>query len=294
MNHTDEDVDAAGKSQIIGNQVYFIKDEKTLVDPNNVSDREKPQDDPDSEIDDPEIATQVDGNQSPAEIKLKAKKALLEFRCRVEDSILGNHLFGESEPKMCPEELRLVSLWGVPLLPSKAHEGTDNVLLKFLKAKDFSVTDAFEMLQKTMIWRRDNNIDGILDEQFDAEFAESIYLNGRDREGRPVCYNVYGIFKNKELYKKAFETEDTRNKFLRWRIQFMEKVIKKLSFREGGVDSFVQIIDFNNAPKHGVKELNSVSKKILSLFQAYYPEIIFRNVGILAFHMFIFIFPFVF
>ncbi|KAF7818425.1 patellin-4-like [Senna tora] len=184
---------------------------------------------------------------------------------------------------MCPEELRDITLWGVPLLPSKAHEGTDNVLFKFLKAKVFSVSEAFDMLQKTLIWRRDNNInDGILDEEFDSELGESMYLNGRDREGRPVCYSVYGIFKNKELCKRTFGTEERRDKFLRWRIQFMEKAIQKLSFREGGVDSMIHIIDLNHTPRHGMKDLNSISKKTLTLFQNYYPEIIHKNIVVNA------------
>ncbi|XP_028758334.1 patellin-4-like [Neltuma alba] len=287
MNDTDDESDVR-KAPIIPKDVYFIKDETTLKDP-DLADRERPHDDPDSEIEDHEFAAQPDGNPSPAELKLKTKKALLEFRCKVEDSILGNYLLGESEQKHSPgekvlaaEKLREIALWGIPLLPSKAHEGTDSVLLKFLKAKDFCVADAFEMLQKTMIWRKENNIDTILDEDLDSEYGKFMYINSRDREGRPVCYFVYGVFRNKELCKKTFGTEKERDKFLRWRIQFMEKSMKKLNFREGGVYSIVQIIDLHGTPKHVMKELNSVSKKTLPLFQSYYPETIYREIVVNA------------
>lgn len=285
MNDTDEEIETGNKTQTgVVNQVYFIKDEKNP----DAADRDKSQEDIDSELDDVDISAQADGNQSPAEIKLKAKKALLEFRCKVEDSIRGNYLLGEPDRKMSPvdkaiatEELREITLWGIPLLPSKANEGTDWVLLKFLKAKDLNVADAFYMLQRTMIWRKENRIEGILEEEFDSEYGNSMYVNSRDREGRPVCYNIYGVFKNKELYKKAFGTEERRNNYLRWRIQFMEKAIKNLNFREGAADSLVQIIDLNNAPKNGIRELNSASKTIMSLFQSYYPEIIWKNVGLI-------------
>ncbi|KAK4281290.1 hypothetical protein QN277_012806 [Acacia crassicarpa] len=283
MNDTDDESEVR-KAPIIAKDVFFIKDERTLKDP-VLADKEKPHDDPGSEINDHEFAAKPDGNPCPAEFKLKTKKALLEFRCKVEDSIRGNYLLGELDQKLSPgekalaaEELREISLWGIPLLPSKAHEGADWVLLKFLKAKDFCVSDAFEMLQKTMIWRKENNIDIILEEDLGSEYGNSMYINGRDREGRPVCYLVYGVFKNKELYKKTFGTEKERIKYLRWRIQVMEKSIKKLNFGEGGVDSVIQITDLNDTPKHVMKELNSVSKKTWTLFQNYYPETIYREI----------------
>lgn len=214
---------------------------------------------------------------SPAEIKLKIKKSLLEFRCKVEDAILGNYLLGESGNKK-REKLRDITLWGVPLLPSKAHEGTDVILRKFLKAKDFKVNDAFDMLQKTLIWRSKNNIDGILDEDLGSEFEKDGFLDCRDKEGRPVCYHLFGVFRDKLLYKNTFGTQQRCERFLRWRIQLIEIAVKKLCFK-GGVDSIIQVYDLKNTPIQGMKELNSLSKKALVLFQNYYPEIIYKNVS---------------
>lgn len=212
----------------------------------------------------------------------------MEFRYKVQDSILGNHLLGPIDENLSIREktnaLREVSIWGVPLLPSKAHEGTDAVLYKFLKARDFSVDDAFDMLQKTVMWRKENNIDSILEEEFDCEYDNSVCVNGRDRGGRPVCYMVYGVFGNKEMYKKAFGSEKERGRYLRWRIQFMERTLRKLCFREGGVDSVVQIVDLNGTPKYVMREVNLISKKTLALFQNYYPETIYKEVGSTWYH----------
>ncbi|OMO73662.1 hypothetical protein COLO4_26950 [Corchorus olitorius] len=40
-------------------------------------------------------------------------------------------------------------------MPSKRHEGTDIVLAKFLKAKDYKVHEALEMLRNTLKWRNE-------------------------------------------------------------------------------------------------------------------------------------------
>lgn len=221
------------------------------------------------------------------EMKHKKKKALLEFRCRVENAILGNYLLGIPPKNLSPfkierarEQLRDITLWGVPLLPSKGHEGTDIVLLKFLKAKDFKVHEAFGMLWKTLKWRREYKTEGILDEKLDSDLENLVCLISRDKEGHPSCFLDYGPFKDKELYKKVFGSEEKCDKFLRWKVQNMEKVIKKLRFKNGGVNSIVQIIDLKNSPGPAMKELHSVSKKFMLLLQDYYPELIHKIVSI--------------
>nr|POE68521.1 patellin-4 [Quercus suber] len=220
-------------------------------------------------------------------MKHKKKKALLEFRCRVENAILGSYLLGKPPKNLSPfkikrarEQLRDITLWGVPLLPSKGHEGTDIVLLKFLKAKDFKVHEAFGMLWKTLKWRREYKTEGILDEKSDSDLENLVCLISRDKGGHPLCFLNYGLFKDKELYKKVFGSEEKCDKFLRWKVQNMEKVIKKLRFKNGGVDSIVQIIDLKNSPGPAMKELHSVSKKFMLLLQDYYPELIHKIVVI--------------
>ncbi|CAJ1968164.1 unnamed protein product [Sphenostylis stenocarpa] len=252
-------------------------------------DCEQDDDEDDDDDDDLEASIMGDGTSTPAEVKLKIKKSLLEFRCKVENAILGNFLLGEPDKDVPPEDvavmreqLREIALWGVPLLPSKAHEGTDVVLRKFLKAKDFKVNEAFDMLQKTLIWRRENSIDGILEEDLASDFGNAGFLCSKDREGRPVSYEVCGVFKDRRVYKKTFGSRIRSDKYLRWKIQLIEKALKKLCFREGGVDSIIQVFDLKNAPMQGTKELNSLTNKALILFQNYYPEIIHKSIVVYA------------
>lgn len=275
---TDEFNDENGKKNSpFGVPIVFIEEYEKFILKDEMKREERIPHKKDHDFDQEDDGIVV-GAPTPAEIKLKIKKSLLEFRCKVEDAILGNYLLGEPSV-VAREKLRDITLWGVPLLPSKANEGTDIVLRKFLKAKDYRVNDAFDMLQRTMIWRSENNIDGILDEDLGSEFENAGFLDSRDREGRPVCYHVYGVFRDRHMYKKTFGTQETCHRFLRWRIQLMEMAVQKLCFR-AGVDSMIHIYDLNHTPIQGMKELNSLGKKALILFQNYYPELIYKNVSI--------------
>ena len=55
----------------------------------------------------------------------------------------------------------------------------------------------------------------------------------------------------------------------------MEKGIKLLDFKPGGVNAMIQIIDLKNMLKG---ELRAASNQILALFQDKYPEMVARKV----------------
>uniref|UniRef100_A0A803M7P6 CRAL-TRIO domain-containing protein n=2 Tax=Chenopodium quinoa TaxID=63459 RepID=A0A803M7P6_CHEQI len=213
--------------------------------------------------------------------RVKTNKALIELKSKLEDALIGN-CFLEEERNGISQNLRDITLWGVPLLPSKGHEGTDIVLLKFLKAQNYRVNEAFENLKQTLIWRAEQRIDDITNENLGdkKELNKMVFIDSVDNEGHPLCFNSYGAFKDKELYAKTFGTEQNRRDFLRWRVQFMEQTIKKLSFEPGGVDSFLLISDMKNVPGPGtrMKELGPMSKDVVSLFQRYYPELIYKHI----------------
>ncbi|KAL6873782.1 hypothetical protein ACP4OV_013864 [Aristida adscensionis] len=175
-----------------------------------------------------------------------------------------------------------ISLWGVPLLPSKGDEATDVVLLKFLRARDFKAGAAFEMLRKTLRWRRewsglaagDDGDDGALPEELEG----ACYLDGADREGHPVCYNALGVFADDAVYKKALGTEEGKARFLRWRVRAMERHVAELDLKPGGAASLLQVTDLRNSPGPAKKDLRVALKQVLDLFQDNYPELVARNI----------------
>ncbi|KAH0919383.1 hypothetical protein HID58_027043 [Brassica napus] len=181
-------------------------------------------------------------------------KSLNELKHLVRDA-LDNHQFGsvpkpEEDAANAPEE---VTIWGVPLLED---DRSDVVLLKFLRARDFKVKDSLTMLKNTIKWRRDFKIDELVDEDLVDDLDKVVFMHGHDREGHPVCYNVYGEFQNKELYNKTFSDEEKRKHFLRTRIQFLERSIRKLDFSS---------------------ELRSATKQAVQLLQDNYPEFVFKQ-----------------
>lgn len=190
------------------------------------------------------------------------------------------HENGEEDNKIDAdvEVDRDVSIWGIPLLPSKGHEGTGVVLLKFLRAREFKTNEAFEMLKKTLQWRKEMNIDAILGDELGVDLASVAYMNGIDREGRPICYNIFGALDDEELYRKTFGTEEKRAEFLRWRVQVMEKGIQKLDFKSGAINSLLQINDLKNSPGPSRKEVRVATKQVVALLQDNYPEFAAKNV----------------
>lgn len=231
-----------------------------------------------------------------SDLKEFEKKALSELKSKLEEAILGNTLFEKEEIKKEGEEKNEgeekeeekkveveendVSLWGVSLLPSKGAEGVDVVLLKFLRAREFKVNDAFEMLKKTLKWRKESKIDSLVDEDFGSDLASAAYMNGVDHEGHPVCYNIFGAFESEELYQKIFGTEEKRSEFLRWRCMLMEKGIQKLNLKPGGVTSLLQINDLKNSPSPSKKELRVATKQTVAMLQDNYPEMVAKNIFI--------------
>ncbi|KAH9293579.1 hypothetical protein KI387_037041 [Taxus chinensis] len=172
-----------------------------------------------------------------------------------------------------------ISIWGVPLLHRKNDERTDVILLKFLRARDFRINDAFSMLQNCVAWRKKFGADNLFEEDlaFDEHLDSVAFMHYYDKEGHPVCYNAYGIFCNKDLYQKIFGDDEKLKKFLRWRVQILEKGIKLLNFKPGGVNAMIQITDLKNMPK---RELRAASNQILALFQDNYPEMVAKKVFI--------------
>ncbi|THG09539.1 hypothetical protein TEA_007453 [Camellia sinensis var. sinensis] len=200
-----------------------------------------------------------------------------------EDSYFVSHL--KSSERKALQELKdkLMashgpdSMWAISLLSN--DDKSDVILLKFLRARDFRVTDSLQMLLKCLQWRKDFEADTILDEDLGFKELEGVvaYMHGFDREGHPVCYNAYGVFKDKDMYDRIFGDDEKLQKFLRWRVQVLERGIKLLHFKPGGINSIIQVTDLKDMPK---RELRVASNHILSLFQDNYPEMVARKIFI--------------
>ena len=86
--------------------------------------------------------------------------------------------------------------------------------------------------QNTLRWRKDFNINALLDEDLGDDLEKVVFMHGHGREGHPICYNVYDEFQNKDLYHKALSSQDNQKKFLWWHIQLLEHIIWHLEDNE--------------------------------------------------------------
>ncbi|KAG9145908.1 hypothetical protein Leryth_019578 [Lithospermum erythrorhizon] len=102
-------------------------------------------------------------------------------------------------PPPSPEE---VSIWGIKLLED---DKSDAILLKFLRARDFKVKEAFSMLKSVVQWRKEFGIDTLIEEETSTEGLEKIvYLHGVDKEGHVIdLKNSPGLFFFKKDLRQA-------------------------------------------------------------------------------------------
>ena len=71
------------------------------------------------------------------------------------------------------------------------------ILAKFVRARTLDVAAAADMLTATLRWRAEFDVDKVMEEEFDeGVFGKLGRVYGKDTEGRPVTYNLYGAVKD--------------------------------------------------------------------------------------------------
>ncbi|GKA21009.1 patellin-6 [Tanacetum coccineum] len=169
-------------------------------------------------------------------------------------------------------------MWGIPINMESSDTSetakADVILLKFLTPKYSRVQDAYDMLIKSLEWRKAYGADSIVEQDLGFKTLENrvCYNMGCDRQGRSVSYTNYSNFyEQTSLYEEIFSIYENQKKFIRWRIQVIERLIRMLSFKPGEVNSIVLVQDF----KHRFsRPLIDVDEKIFSILRDNYPGMI--------------------
>ncbi|KAI0730962.1 CRAL-TRIO domain-containing protein [Earliella scabrosa] len=190
-------------------------------------------------------------------------KAVKELRAQLPE------IFTKAYPDQSPAPTS-ITLWGVTL--STTPDAKASVILcKFVRARELRVKDAAEMLVATLKWRDEFKIDEIMKEEFDPEvFGKLGKVFGKDKDGRPVTYNLYGAVKD---MKAVFGDVQ---KFIRWRVQFMEQSIELLDFET--IDQMVQIHDYEGVSMTSRDaSQKAAAKEATNIFQNHYPEFLSRK-----------------
>ncbi|KAM5544274.1 hypothetical protein V8D89_001934 [Ganoderma adspersum] len=190
-------------------------------------------------------------------------KAVKELRAQLPS------VFEKAYPDIKPTPSS-ITLWGVELSTTPSAKGSV-ILAKFVRARTLVVSDAADMLAATLKWRAEIDIDAIMQEEFDQDlFGRLGKVYGKDKDGRPIAWNLYGEVKD---MKAVFG--DTQ-KFIRWRVQFMEQSIEFLDFET--IDQMVQIHDYEGVSMTSRDAAQkAAAKEATTVFQNYYPEFLSRK-----------------
>ncbi|CAN0911454.1 PATL5 [Linum grandiflorum] len=179
-----------------------------------------------------------------------------------------------------------ISIWGVRLQPDLDDGGrTDVILLKFLRARDLKVYQAYEMLSRTILWRTQFGIDELVNFADEDDSLRNLldsvcFVHGRDREGYPVCYNVFRHFEYEHVYDKLFSSEANIQRLLTWKILSVEKMVRKLDFRVGKISTIVHVNDLKNCPGPEKKGFMMATYRAVQLLRDNYPELVERQIFI--------------
>jgi hypothetical protein len=127
-----------------------------------------------------------------------------EVKNKLEQDYIQMYL-GELTPM---QESQLVQLksWISELLKGKVP--SDPILLRFLRARDFNVEKAREMLSQSLIWRKKHGVDKILSEYELPTVVKDYFPGGwhmHDMEGRPLFILRLGQMDVKGLIKSVGE-----------------------------------------------------------------------------------------
>jgi hypothetical protein len=91
---------------------------------------------------------------------------------------------------------------------------------------------------------------------------------GKDKHGHPITWNFYGVMDD-----SIYATDENVNRFIRWRIQLMERAIAKLDFNGPEALTYItQIHDYEGASMRPKGRMREATKKIIALFSSNYPE----------------------
>ncbi|KAJ7252470.1 CRAL/TRIO domain-containing protein [Mycena rebaudengoi] len=192
-------------------------------------------------------------------------KALAEFRKTIPNSLAKAYL---EKPDA---KTSAITLWGVRIDPTNLVDARVSVvLMKFLRARNLNPTAASEMFVATLRWRDEFNVDAAMKEEFPQDvFGKLGHIFGKDKQGRPVVYNVYGG----QDIDAVFGDVD---RFLRWRVAFMEKSVEMLDFTT--VDQMLQIHDYAGVSSSSrTPASKAAASQASNIFSSHYPELLYKK-----------------
>jgi len=156
----------------------------------------------------------------------------------------------------------------------------DATLLRFLRARKFNLEKTFEMITECIKWRKENNVETILDRPFDSKKLSVIRANsqsgyyGYDKKGQPIYIDRPGKLNVQKLLNSDITNEDILFKHVQ-EMEYMANVILWEASERAGhtIDSCLMILDVGGVKiSDFTKEVKSILNTITKVDQDNYPE----------------------
>lgn len=156
----------------------------------------------------------------------------------------------------------------------------DYYLLKWLRARNFNVDKAEMMLRKNLQWRKQMDVDNILDNWTPPEVLTKYYpggLFGHTKDGLPVWIEPAGSLDPKGLLYSCKKSD-----ILKFKIQHCEMIqraLKRQSEKMGHrIENIIVICDFEHyGLKHLWRPAIDIFKEVLNIYEPHYPETLRRT-----------------
>jgi len=142
----------------------------------------------------------------------------------------------------------------------------DACLCRFLRARDWDVPKAKEMLEATTKWRMETKPDEITYEEIHhAGSTGDLYISqGKDRKGRVIVYMRPG---------KSKDTPEIRSQYVRHMAWIMETGCDSLDTPHTAQEKLTWIVDFEGCKiSGGIEENVKMSRDTINVMQNMYPE----------------------
>ncbi|CAA7048461.1 unnamed protein product [Microthlaspi erraticum] len=170
------------------------------------------------------------------------------------------------------------TIWGIPLLE---QEGSEIVLMKFLRAKNFKVQETLNMLKETMEWRKTSDIDTKVHSSLDH--LNSKFMHGVDVSGHPVLYEKVFCDFSIDILSDETALGNFVTNFVTSRTMVMEKTIREQYSLSGVVSPILHVIDLHNHLGLSGTQRDTISrltKPGLKLLQNHYSDFAFKQIFI--------------
>lgn len=184
---------------------------------------------------------------------------------------MSGHI-GDLSPK---QEVALQQLKGaVRDLLNDKHD--DRYLLRWLRARDFNVNKAEQMLREHMKWRKQYGADDILSGPDSPEVLRKYYpggMIGHDREGHPVWLIPFGGCDLKGMLMSVTKTDMIKHVIRSFEV--IEQDLKAQSEKLGKpIETQTYIFDFDNYSLRSIasKAVLDFLTDLMCTFEGHYPE----------------------